>query len=740
MFFLVFVCSYIFYSIDKNLSHVVHHILEMGLAQLAKVTLILPRMESSKVASQLAQFEWFHPISSNSDYSDPNLDDLHLRSQKLFQSIDEVVRELGIKTEIGIMDALIKGKPKNKTELQISEIEQLILKLEGDSKSLVNQTAKIINDRDTLNRQLDEYTTLKDALSVVSNLKIDLSKLNNSKLLYQNMFLIKTKDFPEIQRSLSDVTLFTLKLNDTHTALFIFANKDDSDKIGKIIRSFDTSQIAIPDNFSQNPSEAFLHLTSKIKELTIKKKEIDSNILKISKENNSKILYLRESSLVVREILETLRKPAGLKNFALIQGYIPTVMADSFKKLHESWITIFEHKKHNDFHEVEKDHDPDSEQSKDNQEPTLFANGRYFRSFEPITLTQGPPKSNEIDPTPMIAFIFPIFYGLMFGDAGQGALLALLGATFRLRGTGNLKKWGTLILASGISAVFAGLLVGEAFGFHILELPGTEYLRSSGYIGILNAADFSEETVLIILTFSINIGITHLVSAFAFSIYKGIKQGKKYEVLTNRLPTLIMYLSIISLMLAAVGANYKVLEMYTNQNPAPFFSNIAGDWVTVEIVTKISFLILMITMVLQILAVPLGVKLGKLKLHGNVNEELFMTVIEVMLIRLVELFANTISYTRIGIMLLVHVALMGTANNGVEFFFSSGNFAVGIVVAILGNLGVMMIEGLLVYIQALRLHLYEWFTKFYEGSGVPFKKLVPEMLYTSILWEKKPQK
>ncbi len=710
----------------------------MGLAQLAKVTLILPRMESSKVASQLAQFKWFHPISSNSEYSDPNLDDLHLRSQKLFQSIDEIVRELGIKTEIGIMDALIKGTPKNKKALQISEIEQLISRLEEDSKTLVNDTSQIINERDSLNRQLDEYKTLKDTLSVVSNLKIDLSKLNNSKLLYQNMFIIKTKDFSEIQRSLSDVSLFTLKLNDTNSALFIFANINDSDKIGKTIRSFDISQIAIPNTFSQNPSESFLHLTTKIKELTIKKKEIDSNILKISKENNLTILYLRESSQVVREILETLRKPAGLKNFAIIQGYIPTVMADSFKKLHERWITIFEHKKHNSSSQIEKDRD--SEQSKENQEPTLFANSRYFRSFEPITLTQGPPKSNEIDPTPMIAFIFPIFYGLMFGDAGQGALLALLGATFRIRGTENLKKWGTLILASGIAAVIAGLIVGEAFGFHILEVPGGEYLRSLGFIGILNAADFSEETVLTILTFSINIGITHLVSAFAFSIYKGIKQGKKYEVLTNRLPTLIMYLSIISLMLAAVGANYKVLEMYTNQNPAPFFSNIAGDWVTVEIVTKISFLILMITMILQIIAVPLGVKLGKLKVHGNVNEELFMTLIEVMLIRLVELFANTISYTRIGIMLLVHVALMGTANNGVEFFFSSGNFAVGIVVAILGNLGVMMIEGLLVYIQALRLHLYEWFTKFYDGSGVPFKKLVPELLYTSIIWEKKLQK
>ncbi|HET7642733.1 MAG TPA: V-type ATPase 116kDa subunit family protein [Nitrososphaeraceae archaeon] len=712
----------------------------MGLAQLAKVTLILPRNESSTVASKLAQFEWFHPISSNSEFSDPNLDQLHLRSQKLFQNIDEIVRELEIKTDIGIMTALMKGTPKNKKELQISEIDHLITKLEDDSKTLITETSKIIEERDFVNRQLDEYNTLKDTLAVVSNLKLDLSKINKSNLLYQNMFIIKNKDLPEIQRSISNGSLFHLKLNDVNSALFLFGNIDEADKIGKVMRSFDISQITIPSTFSQNPNEAFQHLTLRIKELTIKKKEIDSTILKLNKQNSSKILYLRESSQLAREILETFRKPAGLKNFAIIQGYIPTVMADSFKKLHEKWITIVEHKSRKIFPQGEQKegaHDDDTLQSKENQEPTLFANGRYFRAFEPITLTQGQPKSNEMDPTTMIAFIFPIFYGLMFGDAGQGALLALLGTAFRIRGTGNLKKWGTLILASGISAVVVGLIVGEAFGFHILEVPGGEFLRSLGFIGILNAAEFSEETVLTILTFSINIGITHLVSAFAFSIYKGIKQGKKYEVLTNRLPTLIMYLAIISLMLAAVGANYKVLEMYTDQNPAPFFSNIAGDWVTVEIVTKISFLILMITMVLQIIAVPLGVKLGKLEVHGNVNEELFMTVIEVMLIRLVELFANTISYTRIGIMLLVHVALMGTANNGVEFFLSTGNFAVGIVVAIMGNLGVMMIEGLLVYIQALRLHLYEWFTKFYDGSGVPFKKLVPEMLYTSILWEKK---
>jgi V/A-type H+-transporting ATPase subunit I len=142
-------------------------------------------------------------------------------------------------------------------------------------------------------------------------------------------------------------------------------------------------------------------------------------------------------------------------------------------------------------------------------------------------------------------------------------------------------------------------------------------------------------------------------------------------------------------------------------------------------------------MVVQIIAVPIGVKRGKLHFHGSLGEEMFMTVIEVMLIRLVELFANTISYSRIGIMLLVHVALMATTNGGVEFYLEQGNMGLAVFMVLLGNIGVMMMEGLLVYIQALRLHLYEWFTKFFEGNGIPFKKLTPDLAYSNITWKNK---
>ena len=90
-------------------------------------------------------------------------------------------------------------------------------------------------------------------------------------------------------------------------------------------------------------------------------------------------------------------------------------------------------------------------------------------------------------------------------------------------------------------------------------------------------------------------------------------------------------------------------------------------------------------------------------------------IIEVILVRIIEVLSNVISYTRIGIMLLVHSALLVTVNTS---YLHGG----GIAVLIGGNIGIMLIEGLIVYIQTIRLHLYEWFPKWYVGEGTEFKK------------------
>jgi len=61
-------------------------------------------------------------------------------------------------------------------------------------------------------------------------------------------------------------------------------------------------------------------------------------------------------------------------------------------------------------------------------------NKRFVRTFEVITKSQGIPKAGEPDPTPMIALMWPIFYGLMFADMGHGLLLMALGLLFKFKG------------------------------------------------------------------------------------------------------------------------------------------------------------------------------------------------------------------------------------------------------------------------------------------------------------------
>ena len=116
------------------------------------------------------------------------------------------------------------------------------------------------------------------------------------------------------------------------------------------------------------------------------------------------ILTLHERAQVAKDILELLRKPGGTKNFAVVQGYIPKKMEKKFKDTTSKWMSV-----------VEDVSDPELVKKK----PTLFDNKIFVRTFEVITQSQGIPKRGESDPTPMIALMWPIFYGLMFADVGS---------------------------------------------------------------------------------------------------------------------------------------------------------------------------------------------------------------------------------------------------------------------------------------------------------------------------------
>ena len=161
--------------------------------------------------------------------------------------------------------------------------------------------------------------------------------------------------------------------------------------------------------------------------------------------------------------------------------------------------------------------------------------------------------------------------------------------------------------------------------------------------------------------------------------------------------------------------------------PVPWLTYVFGKWVTVDLVAKGAPPVIFATVGLMIYG---GLKEQKLAAKHGQEEGggLMGIVIEVILVRIIEVLSNVISYTRIGIMLLVHAALLVTVN---QSFAHGGGYAV----LIGGNIGIMLIEGLIVYIQTIRLHLYEWFPKWYVGDGTEFKKIVPNMLYSNLIWK-----
>jgi V/A-type H+-transporting ATPase subunit I len=697
----------------------------MGQAKLLKTTLILPRVETHEAVSKLAELEWFHTLQNPSEHSSSYFDDLLLNAQKLFQEIDEVVRSLGISLETGVMATLFKGAPQEKTDYKIDDIQNFIVELENKSKALLEEPVSLLKTKQIIEKDLEEYRNALDAIGGASKLKMDLSGLRNLKTFFAEIFIINSKDLHEIQNSLGDLIVHPVKLNDEKSSITVIGSQEDSEKIMKVLRSFNVHPIQIPSELPQNPSSAYDMCQKKTKELEKKYAEITKKIEKLKVTILPKLLSLYESSKTAKDILEITRKPAGTKNFAVIQGYIPVSMENKFKTLTDRYISLTEPVK------LDKD--------SPNELPTLLVNNRYTKTFEVITETQGLPNYGEVDPTPIIAYVWPVFYGLMFGDLGHGLLLFGLGMFLRYRGIGNLRTWATLLAASGAAASIAGLGTGEMFGFHIdkMAILGPIFEPLGPLIGALNVSELTFDQVIKILKVSVAIGIIHMLMALFLRLRNDIIEKNKLLVLTHDIPSIVQFLAVVALILAAIGSGYDIIGMFgvtgvIHNEPVPWLTFLFGDWITVDLVAKATPPIIFATVGVMIL----GGKKEQEHAAKHGNDEgggLMGIIIEVILVRIIEVLSNVISYTRIGIMLLVHAALLVTVNQSYE----SGG---GLAVLIGGNIGIMLIEGLIVYIQTIRLHLYEWFPKWYRGAGVGFKKLIPDMLYSNLVWSGKRTK
>jgi V/A-type H+-transporting ATPase subunit I len=680
----------------------------LGLARLSRVTIISPRSEYAEVAKTLALFEDFHPLQDGIPNFDPALQELTVKAVRLFAQADQAAKDLDLELLPGTMDVVFRGVKVPRNDFEADTWEELLNTAERDLGPIVEEVKSL---KELLQRAVKAETdarTLMDALKSVSGFSADLSRVAGLSQLKVVLSIASNEAVDEFRNSLPGVVFLAQRLSDANSLVLVAAQKSEEAKVEKAMKALDVKPLVIPPGLPQNPAEAYQRLAKDYEVANGERASVEAKMEKVKELHRTTLLAARELTEVARDMLDEARISGELARMAVISGYIPTKREEQFAQLFGRWMLHVE---------------PAGEGEHQEGVPTLLENPVGLRTFQLITGQQGTPGSHEVDPTPLISFVFPIFFGMMFGDLGHGIILTLVAFLIRQRGTGSLRQWGNIFLAAGISAMFFGAVFGEFFGsllYSFLPVPPLLeiMLHPPGGPAILDTRPGGAiQTVMII---SMLIGVAHLTTGLSLDIVEAVRAREKAEVIVGKLPTLTMYVSGVGYGVAFIGAGFS-FNVLKSSAPAPLLgipNNVLGGT---------SMVVLLASMAVLFCGRAVAIRMGKMQ-GESVASALSNGGLEVFE-RISQFLSNTISYVRLAIMLLVHAVLLLIVNQ----YFPVTN-PVMIAPWVVLNCLIIAFEAFVVYVQDLRLHIYEFFTKFYRGTGTPFRKILPDRVRVEIKW------
>jgi len=677
----------------------------LGVARLSKVTIIAPRSEYEDVAKALANFEDFHPVEGAPQNFDPGVQELTVKAVKLFAQADQAVKDLGLKLMPGQMDIVFRGVKIPRSTYEASTWEELLNKADTQLAPISEEVRAEKVQLQKAQKDEADSEALMGALKVVSDFSSNLTGLSDLKHFKGVVSLVENEKLEEFRKSLPEAVFLSQPITKEQTLVMAAVAKAEETKLDKTMKLLELKPLAIPPNFPQNPAEAYTRASQDHGAAVAAREKAEAQMVESRERHGTDLLALRELSEASRKTLDEARVSGGMQRLATISGYVPAKKEAKLKEMFGRWIVHTETV------------DPVAEGE---HVPVLMENKEGLGLFQPVTLEQGIPAEHEVDPTPLVSFVFPIFFGMMFGDVGHGLILTLFMLFVRHRSVGNMRKWANIFIVAGISAMVFGIFFGEFF-----ELPFSRFVPIPAVIEIIHRAAgaqdvFSTNGVYQVMEIAILIGVAHLTTALSLDIYEGTKEHSKLELWLEKVPVLTMYLGGVGYGLAFVGVGFS-FNVLGSTAPAPLLG------VPIDVLGAVSLAVLVPSMLVLLIGKAIAIKTGKIK-EGSFLGALSNGGLEVFE-RISQFLSNTISYVRLAVMLLVHAALLLIIN--LKFPLSN---PVDIVPWVIFNLLILTFEVFIVYVQDLRLHLYEFFTKFYTGQGKPFRKIFPDRARVRINW------
>lgn len=569
------------------------------------------------------------------------------------------VHEEDLRYYISQIEGLLESLPVSEDAEEELETDNLLETVRLGIKSLKPQLNFLLERQETLERERDTLPRYASTLRKILPIVPDVAEQPG----YSTAGILSgrehTAELDEVREHLLQVTdgeaeVVSGELDETTLAMLVVYPAKHREPVEELLGERDVSRLRLPDPFVRaSPRVAMTALEQRLDALPEELEAADEQLKELADEWGGKLRTWHHALNEELERFAILSRFGETEYTFVVLGWVPI---DEFERLKS---TLQEQIGES----ISIERKPLTDELKE-RAPVVLQNPRPVAPFERLVALLNLPRYDGIDPTGWMALFFPIFFGMILGDAGYGAVLLLVCLSLLRRFRTGILRDVLAVLAMGSGwAILFGFLYGEVFGTlgEHLGLHPLWFDRAAG------------ENITSLLLLAVGVGVAHVTLGLVLGVWEAIRERSRSHLLERG----GMLLSLIALFLL-VGTLAEVL-------PAGFRTPaIAGLIVGVVILSASLGWI--------------GVVVGPIEFIG--------------------LIGNILSYLRIAAIGLASVFLARVAN---EVAGIVGSLVVGVIVAVLIHALNVVLGAFSPTIHSLRLHYVEFFRKFYEGGGRPYQ-------------------
>ncbi len=538
----------------------------------------------------------------------------------------------------------------------------------------------------------------KEAMAF-SNLKVSYSELEHLSFLSLRIGRIPENQYEDLKYRLEGSAV-VIKLGNDSSHILVASSKKGRFALDAELKNHNFVELEVPAEFKGVPESALKGLEQKKAEADKNLKELIAEKSNFAETHQAQIEKLLGSFTIAVQIEDVTRSLESTELVYRITGWIPASETENYMKgldeLTEGRIAI----------RAYEPFEVPSVMSGKEQVPVKLKHGKFVKSFERMIFSYGSPVYGAIDPTPFVAVFFTILFGIMFGDFGQGLFFVLFGILMlcNVIKVGGWNKFAPIFMAIGISSSIMGLLTGEFFGTETVLEPFAEWVTGlfgtprAPILKLMPSADPKSIYVMFgVFGVAVAIGFVINTCGLVLNIINNLGRKRYAEALLgkNGLAGAVFFWYVIALVLRIVLAKHAVAAY--------------------------DVIIILVSLFFAAFAEPFERALNHEKPLFENGFGAYVISGAVELIEVVSGYlSNTVSFVRVGAFALSHAVLNFTILTLTEMVGGPRSIG-GIIVLIAGNALIIVLEGMIVAIQVIRLQYYEFFSKFFHETGKEFK-------------------